>query len=37
MSEIDASVSASAAARPSRSTAQAPRAQTKVLASKGLV
>ena len=37
VSEIDVSVPASAAARPSRSTAQASRAQTRVLASKGLL
>ena len=37
VSKIDDSVSASTAARPSRSTAQASRAQTRVLASRGLV
>ena len=37
VSEIDVSVSASAADRSSRSTAQASRAQTRVLVSKGLV
>ena len=37
MSEVDVHVSASAAARPSHSTAQASRAQTSILASKGLV
>ena len=37
MSEVDAPVSASAAARPSRSTAQASREQTRVLANRGLV
>ena len=37
VSEIDVSVSVSAADRPSRSTAQASRAQTRVLASKRLV
>ena len=37
MSEMDVSVTVSAAARPSRSTAQASRAQTRVLASRGLL
>ena len=37
VSEIDVSVTVSVAARPSRSTAQASRAQTRVLASRGLV
>ena len=37
VSEMDVSVTASAAARPSRSTAQASRAQTRVLASRGLI
>ena len=37
VSEMDVSVTASAAARPSRSTAQASRAHTRVLASRGLV
>ena len=37
VSEINVSVTASAAARSSRSTAQASRAQTRVLASRGLL
>ena len=37
VSEMDVSETATAAARPSRSTAQASRAQTRVLASRGLV
>ena len=37
VSEMDVSVTVSVAARPSRSTAQASRAQTRVLASRGLV
>ena len=37
VSEIDVSVTASTAARPSRSTAQNSRAQNRVLASRGLV
>ena len=37
VSEMDDSVSASTAARPSCSTAQASRAQTRVLVSRGLV
>ena len=37
LSEVDVPVSASATARPSRGTAQASRAQTRVLASRGLV
>ena len=37
VSEIDVSVSASAADRPSRSIGQASRAQTRVLASRGLI
>ena len=37
VSDIDVSVSASAADRPSCSTVQAYRAQTRVLASRGLV
>ena len=36
MSEVDVPVSASAAARPSRSTAHASRTQTRVLASRDL-
>ena len=37
VSEMDVSVTASTDARPSRSTVQASRAQTRVLASRGLV
>ena len=37
MSEVDVHVSTSAAARPSHSSTQTSRAQTRVLASRGLV